>query len=196
MKKFLLSFAVVLLSLSSYAQFDRGTMMVGGAFGLEFNTNKDKMDGNSSDNYKSTTFALEPQIGFFVIDNLAIGGGLGFSTSTFKDDGAFIDKTTSTRFSIEPFVRYYLPQRIFFQGKALLGLASTKYTGDGESEKIDYGLTGAAISAGYAILLNDNIAIEPQVGFESVGYSNKDSDIKNIDNTFFIRAAFQIYLRK
>ena len=196
MKRFLLSLALVLLSVSSHAQFSQGTMMIGGTVGLEVNKSKDKDNSITRDRSRSVTFALQPQFGIFVSNNLAVGGGLGFSVSNTKSYSPFDgdNSTTTILATIEPFVRYYLPQRIFFQGKFMAGVGETHF--GGQQGSASGTLLGGSLAAGYSILLNDHVALEPQIGYESTGYKNKGSDTKFIENDFFIRAGLQIYLRR
>jgi opacity protein-like surface antigen len=198
MKKVFFALAVLIISAPAFAQFNQGTMMVGGSAGLEFSKNKYKIDGNSSENSRSTDFYLEPQFGIFVIDNFAIGAGLGLGVSKTKYNGPFDnDETvTSTAITFEPFARYYLPQRIFFQGRFLLGTGTTKWDEAGDSDKTNFGLFGLGVSAGYAIMLNDNIAIEPQLGYQSQARKNEDSDGRSVDSGLYLRVGIQAYLSR
>lgn len=194
MKKSFILMLGLFASVCSYAQFEQGTLMIGGSAGLEFTKDKNKNGGTTVERSKTTNFFLEPQVGYFVIDRLAIGGGLGLGLSSTKyTDEYGGDKVNSTRIAVEPFARYYLPQNIFFQGKFMVGSVSYKEKNDGRTEKDSYSLTGFALSAGYSILLNDNVAIEPQVGYQSE--AQKDGDWKYVDSGFYLRAGLQVYLR-
>ena len=93
------------LAVGAYAQFEKGTMIVGGSFGADFKTNKTKYDGNTYTNGKYVNVTFDPQFGIFVINNLAIGGGLGMSTSAYKDDDSDYKEVTN-EFTIQPMVRY------------------------------------------------------------------------------------------
>jgi hypothetical protein len=185
-------------SMSALAQFEQGKMLVGGNFGLEFSTSKSKYNNQTSTNGKSTSFSLEPRFGYFVINNLVVGGELGLGLSSFKYDGED-DKWTSTAITIGPFVRYYFQPGIFVEGKYAIGTMKTKdddFVGDVEEYK--YSLSSVSLGAGYAYFLNENIALEPMIGFQSSGQKNKtngEPDVKTIDSGLFIRVGFQIYLR-
>ncbi len=194
-RTFVTLFAVVLLSSAAFAQLEKGTMLAGGEFGLELNTNKSKYRNQTTTNSKSTSFTLEPRFGYFVIDNLAIGGEISLTSSVSKDelDG---DKTTDNSFAIGPFVRYYFPAKIFLEGQYSAGFANTKYSNSNEKDK--YNLGGWSLASGYAIFLNDNVAVEPMLGFQSVSYKNKtdgEAEWKNVNAGMFFRVGFQIYLR-
>ena len=195
MKRFVMVLLTSCLAMGAYAQFEKGTMMVGGSFGADFTTNKSKYDGNSYTNGKYVDVSFDPQFGIFVINNLAVGGGIGISTSSFKEDDTDF-KSVTHEFTIQPMARYYLEPGIFFQGKLMFGGATDKDTENGETDKTEYAVNGWSLSAGYAIFLNNVVAIEPQLGYGGKGYRNKDTEVKSVDSGIFLRVGFQIYLRK
>jgi hypothetical protein len=188
MNKLLLTILITLAGTISYGQFSRGTLMLGGSGSLEFSTNKDKGDGITVENYKTTSFSLSPQIGVFVTDALAIGGGMSFNSTVFKNRAD--NRTTNTSISIDPFIRYYLPQRLFFEGKFMIGTGTINSPND----KWSYSLTGWSLSAGYSIALNESIAIEPQLGYGLSAFKPEDDNVKEIDAGLFLRIGFQVYL--
>jgi hypothetical protein len=73
-----------------------------------------------------------------------------------------------------------------------IGSASASSTGNGGSTTNS--LFGWTLLAGYPVFLNESIAIEPQLGYNSL--TNKiDAGNKTTDGNFFIRVGFQIYFR-
>ena len=195
MKRFVMVLLTSCLAMGAYAQFEKGTMMIGGSFGADFTTNKSKYDGNSVTNGKYVDVSFDPQFGIFVINNLAVGGGIGISTSSYKEDDTDF-KSVTHEFTIQPMVRYYLEPGIFFQGKMMFGGAIDKDSENGETDKTEYAVNGWSLSAGYPIFLNNVVAIEPQLGYGGKGYRNKDTEVKSVDSGIFLRVGFQIYLRK
>ena len=188
-------FIAVLLSTSALAQLEQGTKIVGGEFGVELNTNKSKFENQTVTNSKSTSISLEPRFGYFVIDNLAVGGELSLSTFSSKSESSD-NKITGTSFAIGPFVRYYFPPKIFLEGQYAFGVSNTKYDWLDENQKS--ALSAWSLGAGYAAFLNENIAIEPMIGYQSVAEKDKtegEPEVKNINSGLFIRVGFQIYLR-
>jgi hypothetical protein len=184
-------------SMSAFAQFEQGTKLVGGNFGLEFSTSKSKYNNQTNTNGKSTSFSFEPKFGYFVINNLVVGGELGLTLSSWKSDGES-GKETSTSLTIGPFVRYYFQPGIFVEGKYAVGTLKAKDDFFGDVEEYKYALSGVSLGAGYAYFLNDNIALEPMIGFQSNARKNKttgEAEVKNISSGLFVRVGFQIYLR-
>jgi outer membrane protein len=192
MKKITVFAIMMLTAFGAFAQFNKGRMLVGGSLEFQTTTNKYKYSGNTTTNAKQTVFSMQPQFGYFIIDNLAIGAGLNVSLSKYKADNSDYE-STGTVFVFEPMVRYYLPQGIFFQGQFGIGTGKYKDNGNGIDED-KFTRTSFALGAGYAIFLNDNIAIEPIIGYGSTGDKDKDSKVKDVDNGIFIRVGIQAYL--
>ncbi|MGV3539684.1 MAG: hypothetical protein ACO1OQ_07735, partial [Rufibacter sp.] len=68
MKKLLFPFLFLLLfTASAYAQTEKGTTLIGGSGMFHFNTE----DGNNP-----SYFTLSPRVGFFIVNNFAIGAGI------------------------------------------------------------------------------------------------------------------------
>ena len=184
--------AVMMLgALGAFAQFSQGRMMVGGSAEFSTETEKRKSGGTSVTQGRWTSFSLAPRFGYFVIDNLAVGAGLGLSLAKWADDADNDDDYTYTSIQFQPFVRYYLPQGIFFQGQVGIGSSNYNY-----NNTTDYksGVASIALSAGYALFLSDNVAVEPLIGYRSTSSKNKQTEVKDIDSGIFLQIGFQIYL--
>lgn len=193
MKKITILAIAICSTFGAYAQYSKGRMLVGGSLSFSAETEKTKYDGNTQTDGKWTSFSLEPQFGYFVIDNLAVGASLDLGLSKWRDDDDSDDDYTSTSIEFRPTVRYYLPQNIFFQGQVAFGSSKDKY-GSGNVDEDKYSNSGFTLGVGYAYFLNDNIAIEPLIGYGSWGQKDKETDTKYVDNGLFLRIGFQIYL--
>jgi outer membrane protein len=197
MKKTIFTLLVVFGSFGAFAQFEQGTMLVGGDFGLEFTTQKAKGNGQTSTLGKSSEFSFNPDFGYFVIDNLAVGANLGLSLTSYKSDGSAYKYTTNS-LTVGPFVRYYFPVKIFLQGNLGIGTMKSKDDNNGDIDENKYSVFGTSLGAGYALMLNDNVAIEPLIGYQSISQKDKSTgapDGKYVDSGIFVRVGFQIYLR-
>jgi|GEM_PF-1930155 len=126
MKKMTLSsvaFGVfVLASLSTQAQFKKGTIMLGTTIGTtgysSANSNYDYDAGELRKTGTNTfTFSVGPQVGVFLSPRLVLGATPAFSISTShatndinntnNTSSAATTNTTTTTVSLGPFVRYY-----------------------------------------------------------------------------------------
>jgi outer membrane protein len=186
-------FAITMLaSMSALAQFNQGRMLVGGSAEFRTIADKNKSGGTTTTNGNRTSMSVSPSFGYFVIDQLAVGASVDMAVSKWnaKTSNDVDNNTTSIQF--QPFVRYYLPAGVFFQGKFGLGTAKTTYDETYDDSK--YNTSSLALSAGYAIFLSDNVALEPELGYRTSKFKNTDSDTKNINSGIFLRIGFQIYL--
>ncbi len=136
MKKFLSLLVIVLgMSLSSNAQINTSSWMIGGTADIQLDP---------------TDLVLNPILGYFVMDNLAVGGNITIS----KADGQDLV------FGIGPFARYYLNNGFF-------GQVNFEFTKAGDFDNTRYG-----ISLGYSYELTDNVRIEPTLPLDfSDGFS-------------------------
>ncbi len=186
MKKILLASAILVFGLIN-AQTEKGSWIAGGSTAIGFNnsTTKYKTNGNSSDEPKVTSFAVTPSVGYFVVNNLAVGIDFGVNSETTKEReyhwGYSYDmKYKSNIFYLMPTVTYY-----FNTGKKLLpylgagiGLASIKssfdlyeiesnYSLDNEFKKKGYAWKG---KAGIIYLITPSIGIDLGVTFNQAFY--------------------------
>jgi outer membrane protein W len=197
MKKIVCVIALAMICSGAFAQFNKGRMLVGGAFGFSATTSKDKSGSTTTTYSHNTNFSLTPNFGYFLMDNLAVGAGIGLSTSSTKGAGNNNFKNTSSGVTLSPFARYYLDPGIFFQAQLGFGSSSFKSSSGGStSSKTQYGLFNWSLGAGYAYFLTDNVAVEPMIGFRSSSQTNKDNTpkTKSTDAGPFLSVGFQIYL--
>lgn len=133
-------------------------------FGGSANFHQSKSPGSSG---ASSYLYINPQIGYFVADNLAIGTWFGINSFG-----------SSSSWSVSPFVRYYL--------KNFYGQASFGFNKSGTYNSIAIGG-----DVGYAIFLNDNVALEPAIYFSQGFYEGSNSGY-----SYGMKLGFQIYLNR
>ncbi len=138
-KSIIAFFACVCIAQAMSAQtVGKSAWMVGGSAAFDIAKIKD-VDGTSS------TFLLDPNLGYFFADDLAIG--LEFLYNKTTD----LDATTA----VGPFIRYYVTDPIFIQANVAIDLS--KNSGDP--------VFGGEV--GYSWFLNNGLAIEPAVYFNT-----------------------------
>ena len=121
---------------------------------------------NKDLNIESTSFNVSPQFGLAFADNFIAGAW--FSFSTFSN---------VSNWSVAPFVRYYM-KNFFLQ-------AQYGYTRSGSIGSSIFGT-----DLGYAMFLNDNVALEPAFYYNQ--YFN--SGLDGYDLGFKI--GFQVYFNR
>ena len=198
MKKVSLFCLSMLAFASAFGQFNQGRMMVGGSGTFSVTTDKDKVGNTSVVNGTSVSIGLTPQFGYFIMDNLAVGGQLQISASSFNRREGDSESSSFTS-TIGPFARYYFGPGIITEAGFGFGTRSFKFTsGNGTTTETDYVLSSLHLGLGYAFFLNDNVAVEPMLVYRTNSARVVDSDpkAKNIDGGVYLQVGFQIYLGK
>jgi hypothetical protein len=163
----------------SQSNINKGDWMLGGDAGFSSQKHGD---------YKTTSFSLAPNAGYFFINSFA--GGLRAEVSSVKESVGSNDATTSG-FALAPFVRYYfLPatQKVNLFADASFGFGQNKYESGVVDSKSNF--TQLGIKAGPAIFLTPATALEITVGYNST----KIKDVEDRENAFGVNVGFQIHL--
>lgn len=142
----------------------KGTKFIGGSF--SFSTTK------IEDSYQSTNASIGPVIGFYIKDDLALGGVLSYSTNTTE----YLDTNSSTSFSgigLSAFLlrNYRIGNNLFFtlQPQASFSFSKQKYSSiPTTNDYSNFGL-GVGISPGVLFFINRKFAL--QTSLDSLGYS-------------------------
>ena len=170
------------LSFAAQAQFEAGTIAVGGAFSFGVENSKEE-DGNVTTEYDpTTTFELIPSVGYFLADDLEVGLQIG--VSRFSQSGEVGDedyKDVTTIYAFGPYARKYFSLNesaaLFGQAGLMYGTGKNKYevgSTTTESGKVSYFELG--ITPGVAYRFSDLVGIEFSAGF--LGYSSyKEEDV-------------------
>ena len=146
-------------------------------FGSNWTTN-----GQTSDKDKFTSWAFTPMVGFFVIDNLAVGLNLNLRGQTDKEAGGD-DKSKFSTIAVGPWVRYYLAQypllnnNVFVFGDVRAGFGGWKqvYTSGSTSQTYKEGLTQFGIGPGIIFVPADCFSIDFMIQYNRVIWNDKDS---------------------
>jgi outer membrane protein len=196
-KVFFLAIALAFTNLI-FEQTEQGKFVLSGATGLQFiSSNIDyEYDGQSLRNVTQSSFSIMPSIGYFVMDNLAVGLSANFSSTTQKNEGA---KYTVSSTMLLPTAIYYFP--VEGQFKPLLqvgaGLMSTKekdsYNGDTYEDK----MSGLALNfgGGAAYFINDYVSLNFGLSYTmaNLKYSD-DSDAVQKQGNFAANIGFSVFL--
>jgi outer membrane protein len=185
--------ALVVLSVDSFGQTTKGKVFMSGNSDLSMIFGKSKVkDNNGSKNDGSEfSFNLNPQIGYFVIDNLAVGAGLPISFASYKSSGSNPDNEKISSVVFSPFAQYYFGSgKVKPFGYATVGFGSQKDVYDpnvGATQTDKAGVFTFTIGAGAAIFLNDNVSFDAGLGYQSTATKAKENnpdDSKTINSGF------------
>ena len=163
------------------AQLQQGNLLVGASLA-------DMKLGLQSNN-TSFSLTIDPKIGFFIQDNIAIGAEvkLGFSTD---------DASTIINYGIGAFGRYYISDKrmVLMKHARFFGEASAGIDGKNTDPKNAgaYNTNGLGLGFGpvVAYFLTPNIGLEALLNYElTVGLGNSTTI-----SQFGLKVGFQIYL--
>ena len=133
--------------------------------------------------------AMEPSIGYFLSDQIAVGLGLGLgTTSTDTEYGTpgsgseYTETYKTSGFTIGPWMRFYLGEIVFLNAGIEIGSGSTNSSFSGPGATGMYAPEGSSstfgmdIGAGASIFWGDHIAFEPRFGL-SIGSGSVETTV-------------------
>jgi outer membrane protein len=147
------------------AGFSKGDVFMSGAFSLTSTNNKNT-------EVKTSGFEIEPKIGYFVSENIAIGGKIGYESD--KSKNATTDLSDDSTLSVGVFGRYYTTPSSQFSLFGQLGFdyMSTK---DNMAGGITVNGWGLGFQPGINYFVSDNWAIEATIG--ELGFGSAKADV-------------------
>jgi hypothetical protein len=175
MKKLLFVFFLIISVGQLSAQINKGQWLAGGAISFSAYQQAGSSLGDA------TSFIVSPNAGYFFIHNLAGGLRVNFQTTNQKEVKAY------TQYVVSPFVRYYfLPaeQKVNVFADASYGF------GSGNNGYNSQSINQYSFSAGPAIFLSPNTALEFVLSYASVGGGNAAERSSGLAFTI----GFQIHL--
>jgi len=165
-KAILFVFTCSFLALSAKSQTtEKGRFLIGGESNLNFSsmTYELEYEGESEELGKVTTLSFSPHVGYFIIDNLAIGVTFPFSYAKEKDEdkSEYIEKTVQ----FAPFIKFYMGKGIvkpYLRGSLGIGKSYSSYNDpvNDESDKNTAKTTSYNLGAGVGIFINKTISID------------------------------------
>ncbi|MEI2738730.1 MAG: hypothetical protein V9F01_08090 [Chitinophagaceae bacterium] len=188
MKKVFFAFVGVALSLSVFSQTKKGDKLVGVGIGSISYTNSDSKTtySNTPTEYNSDgnsfSISVNPNVAWFVNDNLAIGGGVSISFYSSKSNSSNTSssttsesKSTQPSFYIGPLARYYfggsskgMPfAQVNFQIGIYGGKSESKTSTGSSSETTTKpkGDWNTGVSFGYEHFITPNVGFYGSIGF-------------------------------
>ncbi len=136
------------------AQTERGSFAVGANVDMASTFTSSNGEENSL-----FSMAVEPQLGYFVVKNLQIGGLLRFGMSVNR-----VSKTTNFTSDFGPVIKYYVGKKnkkFFLQANA--GYTTTTTIRETNISGNDGFRVGAA--AGFAWFINKTVSLETSLGY-------------------------------
>ncbi len=186
MKKLLLcSIFLVLLHLTASAQvLDKGNFIIGSTVG--FSTAKSNVSAGEQEEegLSARQLNIAPNIGYFVVDKLAVGLGADFTLNAVTEPNK--DKTEDSDLLFGPFVRYYFPtsDNVAFFLVTNFGFGNSKdnQTTGGVKQNISTNIFAVGAGPGMTVYSKGGFGIETVLKY-NYARSNFDTEIAGVKTT-------------
>ena len=163
-------------------------------------TYKSDTDGfEESEPTKSISVNLLPKVGYFAVDNLALGLDISLALYNMNDNETN-HKYSQTLLSIGPFVRYYIPTdkvMSFFEVGGSLGVLNNKQEGDDWDGENKLSVMSFGSGIGIAVPLGDRVTFDVMAVYNSLTLKDKednDDNYRTIYGTFGLKLGFIVLL--
>ena len=208
----LICFSLLLLAvnLNLYSQdpplnkpIAKGNLITGGDLDFGFSNSISEityLDPVYTSESKSTNLSLSinPKIGYFITNGLAIGFMPSFEYRHSKYTNQSIPELDPNEghgigTGISIFIKYYLKNCIFFELESGYTSYKSKSTGDYVSSNRDFKIIP---SFGYAIFINQKVSIEPKINYEFHDSLSDSPDVRSNgqSNKFSFTMGFNIFI--
>ncbi len=142
-----------------------GNFVMASSFGLSTASSditiEDGLGDADGERPSSAQFSISPKLGYFVMDNLAVGIGLDYTFSEVKEPNK--DRTKDSDLLFGPFGRMYLPLSddvaVFLEGNFGFGNSSDIMDFNGETQNISTNIFAIGVGPGLTVFSNDAIGV-------------------------------------
>lgn len=173
---FLLFVGIIFFSITSQGQISKGYWMAGGKAAFSASNTH-----SSLGSVNQIKLSVSPDVGYFIINKLALGVDGDFEHSNYKALGG--PRTIQYNFALGPFIRYYLLPTDNIVNLLLGSSFTHNISKPGNSYTNSY-----SFFAGPTAFFNSSVAIEATAGFSSLITKHYTT------NSFVVNIGFQIYL--
>lgn len=187
MKNFHLFIFLFLFTLQySFAQVtEAGNFMIGSTLGLSSAQSRitqiDSGGEESEETPSSTQFSIAPSIGYFILDQLAVGIGMDYTLS--QVDNSNEDYTRDSDLLFGPFARYYLmtgdDSAFFLEANFGFGNARDDKEIGGQKQKINTNIFAMGFGPGFTVVSSGSVGIEALVKY-NFAKSDFDTEIAGV----------------
>lgn len=180
MKKQVLLIAFMLSAGTLLGQYTaQGNFLMGATLGFSANNSTITQDDGQGDvateNPTSTQFNIAPSVGYFLLDEFAIGIGLDYTFNKVENKSQDTNKDSDLLFG--PFARYYLPMTddmaFFLEANFGFGNSSDDRVIAGQQQNISTNIFAVGVGPGFTIFSSDAVGIETLVKYN---YARSDFD--------------------
>ncbi|MEX0719234.1 MAG: outer membrane beta-barrel protein [Balneolaceae bacterium] len=157
-------------------------LFVSGSLNLTSSSSEQTVGGTTDEGPTTSTFGLNPKVGYYVSEDLAIGAGIGFNRNKTTTPGNPETVRTGSNFYLNPFARYYLLNEgrfgVFGEGGLTFGFGSSEVSSGGTTNE-GPSVSTFEIYAAPAIefALTDMVALEARIGSLAFETEKEETDL-------------------
>lgn len=177
MKKYVL-LSVLLFSFTLSAQINKGDWLVGGNASFDYSESKP----GSINPAKAFTFDIAPNVGYFIIDQLALGTKMNYLRNRFESND--FDNTFET-FFVSPFARCYIIKTDQMLNPFIESSYRFSVLNSESSQEL-------SLSGGLAVFVNKNIAYEVSLNYIDTTFSSNNPNSRS--QAILLGLGIQIHL--
>ncbi|MCB0634320.1 MAG: outer membrane beta-barrel protein [Lewinella sp.] len=203
-----MSFLIVsLIGYTASAQFtDQGNFLIGTTIGLSSASSRviqnEGGDQNKGEGPSSLQFGFAPKVGYFPIDNLALGIGMDYTVNRVNQPNE--DVNTDSDLLFGPFGRYFVPfgtgdMALFLEATVGFGSSSDNQEILGVTQNIHTNIFSVGIGPGITVISDEGLGVSATLKY-NYARSKFDTDINNVQrqtitksNVFDFSIGFQYY---
>ena len=188
------------------AQTSKGKFFIGADFtgsqNLEFSITQSKSDSDSGDDpvkTKGFSFDLMPKVGYFVIDNLALGLDFTLSAGFSKNTDDEYNHN-SILFAAGPLIRYYIPtKKVIPFAEAYYSIGSYKGKSDyfAYENSFKYAVQYYGLGLGISVPLGEKVSFDALAGYSNSVTKEKEDNENNdrlVRGNFGVKLGFSVFL--
>ena len=166
---------------------------------LAWSKHKLKSDTDETSPFKGFSLNLNPRVGYFFANNLAVGIDFSIMNSKSRIDDNFIIFKWF-QFTTGPFIRYYVPAKTlqpYTEVNYSIGFSRDRTEVNGNENIDKYQDQTYGIGIGLGVPIGSKVTFDTLFGYYSYRYKEKednDNNVKNIIGTFGMKFGVTILL--
>jgi hypothetical protein len=189
--KIMSTLALLIIGQNLFPQITSGSKVIGGSISIWNESSSSKVGNSTQDGDKMFQYSLNPQLGIFLNENLALGIKLGYSFRRLDNSNGQVTKRSV--FDFAPYLRYYhmFDDKVGFFGQGEIYAGFESFGRDSERKNTN---VGGNIIPGLVYFAGKNIALEVMFGSISSNYSiqkySDDNKIHTFSTGIFVNSGF------
>jgi len=164
-----------------------------------FKTKSDSGNEDNSDPNKEFSINLTPKLGYFILNNFAVGLDftLAYSHTNIRSGDYIVNQT---RTGIGPFVRYYIPIKsilLFSEANYAYGSSINRWEYHDDTDEHGYQIQYYGLGLGLGIPIGNSVSFDALLGYQAYNYKAKEGNednVRTIVGTIGLKLGLTVFL--